>query len=485
MDSCSASRPYSTSFSWSIFSGITTSNSSTSSVEHVVDRYATSDVTSQRWSSNLTVIPKDFSSSSLQLARGLLDKSRKESLGRPETVTVDTESTLQPWRSNVVLERLRMNLLQLAKILMVEAVLFQEDKLAPSHLKRSYSSGEDVGNVVSARASHLLVEVVAGTVDWTKLCPRAIYSFRVSSQHRQKQEHRFGVYKWLVKPFITPIDNSNSRKSEPLYEIGATNWGTNGFLVTMKMDLSLLLILWFMLHVDSRTIDSSWTKLCPVNCTCNPNSQEVTCSGIANVPDIFPTGVKVLQITRGNITCLGPESLRRNLEQLEYLKLDKDSILKITKPAFRNLELVSAIDISNNNLTSIHPDTFLSNINLEYLRLSRNLGLDIGQHTNFINSFSIRHLNLRHCNIRTVSTDTFSGLTKLSLVDLTCNPLYNCNKQTKREFLMSVSLLAGIFLGWYLSGNVFSSNDNNIGESDKDDQALNQDQERVESSKFE
>nr|CAD7430261.1 unnamed protein product [Timema monikensis] len=89
----------------------------------------------------------------------------------------------------------------------------------------------------------------------------------------------------------------------------------------MKMDLSLLLILWFMLHVDSRTIDSSWTKLCPVNCTCNPNSQEVTCS---------------------------------------------------------------------------------------------------------------------------------------------------------------VSLLAGIFLGWYLSGNVFSSNDNNIGESDEDDQALNhEDQERL------
>nr|CAD7463286.1 unnamed protein product [Timema tahoe] len=358
----------------------------------------------------------------------------------------------------------------------------------------------------------------------------------------------------------------------------------------MKMDLSQLLILWFMLYVDSRTIDSSWTKLCPVNCTCNPNSQEVTCSGIANVPDSFPKGVKFLQITRGNITCLGPESLNRNLEQLEHLKLDRDSILKITKQAFSNLVLVSTIDISNNNLTSIHPDTFLSNMNLEYLRLSRNTGLNLGQHTNFINSFSIRHLNLRHCNIRTVSIDTFSGLTKLSLVDLTCNPLYNCNKQTTREFLMSgirlmcdnkcskeenatgsiqtnnnsiyslgefnscdiiktgdttgifykpvedtthtrneigfadittergnvsieptsdnnatickadkvtafnnlatvicicifvfvISLLAGIFLGWYLSGNVFSSNDKHIGESDSDDQALDQeDQELV------
>nr|CAD7411452.1 unnamed protein product [Timema poppensis] len=361
----------------------------------------------------------------------------------------------------------------------------------------------------------------------------------------------------------------------------------HGEKARVRMDLSQLLILWFILHVDSRTIDSSWTKLCPVNCTCNPNTQEVTCSGIANVPDIFPTGVKFLQLTRGNITCLGPESFRRNLEQLEYLKLDKDSILKITKQAFKNLVLVSTMDISNNNLTSIHPDTFLSNINLEYLRLSRNSGLDIGQHTNFINSFSIRHLSLRHCNIRTVSTDTFSGLTKLSLVDLTCNPLYNCNKQTTREFLMSgirlmcdnkcskeenatgsiqtnnnsiysfsefnscdiiktgntagisyelvegtthtpneigfsdittergnvsieptsssaiickadkvtafnnlatvicicifvfvISLLAGIFLGWYLSGNVFSSNDKNIGES-KDDQALNQDQESL------
>nr|CAD7439141.1 unnamed protein product [Timema bartmani] len=388
-----------------------TSNSSTSSVEHVVDRYSASDVTSQRWSSNLTVMPKDLSSS-LQLVRGLLDKSRKESLGRPETASVDTESTLQPWRSKYLIEGLtrKMNLLQLAKILVVEAVLFQEKKLAPSHLKRSYSSGEDVGNVVSARASHLLVEVVAGTVDWTKLCPRAIYSFRIRSQHRQQQDHLFG-------------------KGDVMVEREAT--------ILMKMDLSQLLILWFMLYVDSRTIDSSWTKLCPVNCTCNPNSQEVTCSGIANVPDSFPKGVKFLQITRGNITCLGPESLNRNLEQLEHLKLDRDSILKITKQAFSNLVLVSTIDISNNNLTSIHPDTFLSNMNLEYLRLSRNTGLNLGQHTNFINSFSIRHLNLRHCNIRTVSIDTFSGLTKLSLVDLTCNPLYNCNKQTTREFLMS------------------------------------------------
>ena len=97
------------------------------------------------------------------------------------------------------------------------------------------------------------------------------------------------------------------------------------------------------------------------------------------------------------------------LLNLRIISLRNCGIEYVDDNAFRDLKIMTSLDLSENNITKIFPKTFDGNDNLKTVRLSHNqiAALDYYQ---FPPLSSLKSVDLSHCRIASVDKTAFKNL---------------------------------------------------------------------------
>jgi Leucine-rich repeat (LRR) protein len=99
-----------------------------------------------------------------------------------------------------------------------------------------------------------------------------------------------------------------------------------------------------------------------------------------------------------------------------YLFLSDNRIEHLESDVFYGLVNLMYIDLKGNQLQYLHPDTFVGSPYLQNLYLSKNSDLQIPTVSHFINSQSLKYLDISGCNV-SVSVETFANVNALKWLD--------------------------------------------------------------------
>lgn len=136
------------------------------------------------------------------------------------------------------------------------------------------------------------------------------------------------------------------------------------------------------------------------------NIERINVSNVLNLRSLHLRGNYIGRITDGYITNPG----------LEVLDLSKNSVDSVDVKAFGKLEKLLYLDMSMNLITQIHPDTFLNNVNLQTLNLSRNYLQVLS-----FRAKSLKALDVSSCEIQAISDASLKILPSLERLVLARN----------------------------------------------------------------
>ena len=224
-----------------------------------------------------------------------------------------------------------------------------------------------------------------------------------------------------------------------------------GFTRLQTLDLSSNRIKWLN-DLSSPTLTSLDLSQCDID-SMNPNA-------LKNLPSLTTlrlSGNTNFAINYGNLTS---ESLQifeaeycslttpgmYGLPNLTYANLRGNKIKTVAGKSFRRNRFLVELDISDNEISVIHPqafegawklafinlsanylngtlppDTFLTNHDLKTLDLSANRLQSVGN----LNILRLQNLNLSRCKIEEIKNDSLKSLPWLNYLDLSHNPIEN------------------------------------------------------------
>uniref|UniRef100_A0A3Q3JBP9 Uncharacterized protein n=1 Tax=Monopterus albus TaxID=43700 RepID=A0A3Q3JBP9_MONAL len=137
---------------------------------------------------------------------------------------------------------------------------------------------------------------------------------------------------------------------------------------------------------------------------CRMTSNTVICvkSHLGAVPRDIPSTVKVADLSENKISRIQVADFK-NLPLLTQLELNRNHISQIDNGAFANLICLEKLNLNNNKLVELGEDVFHGLSNLTELRLSSN-------------------------RIQTVASSSFRSMTSLKFLDISHNKLYEIAK---------------------------------------------------------
>ncbi|XP_037044553.1 leucine-rich repeat-containing protein 15-like [Bradysia coprophila] len=115
-----------------------------------------------------------------------------------------------------------------------------------------------------------------------------------------------------------------------------------------------------------------------------------------------------------------PDGFFRDLNNLEWLEINKCDLADLNAIDFTGLESVKWLGLSENDISIVTGNAFHIMTNLKYLTLKRNKISDVGSML-FSKLQNLVHLNLEYNRIEQLKTTTFSGLTNLRSINLRNN----------------------------------------------------------------
>lgn len=169
-----------------------------------------------------------------------------------------------------------------------------------------------------------------------------------------------------------------------------------------------------------------WTD-CPAVCRCKWTSgkKSALCpdAGLTSLPASLDPDMQVLDLSGNMIPALQAEVFKlAGLVNLQRVFLRKAGIHKIHADSFKDMRILIEIDLSDNHVTTLEPDTFLGNERLRILILSgnplgtlRNLQFPMLQH--------LRNLELEKCSLTEIHGQAFARLSGLEFLKLDGNQL--------------------------------------------------------------
>lgn len=169
-----------------------------------------------------------------------------------------------------------------------------------------------------------------------------------------------------------------------------------------------------------------WTD-CPAVCRCKWTSgkKSALCpdAGLTSLPASLDPDMQVLDLSGNKIPALQAAIFKlAGLVNLQRVFLRNAGIHSIHADSFKDMRILIEIDLSDNHVTTLEPDTFLGNERLRILILSgnplgtlRNLQFPVLQH--------LRNLELQRCSLIEVHGQAFARLTGLEFLKLDTNQL--------------------------------------------------------------
>ncbi|XP_077261963.1 leucine-rich repeat and fibronectin type-III domain-containing protein 3 [Temnothorax americanus] len=169
-----------------------------------------------------------------------------------------------------------------------------------------------------------------------------------------------------------------------------------------------------------------WTD-CPAVCRCKWTSgkKSALCpdAGLTSLPASLDPDMQVLDLSGNRIPALQAEIFKlAGLVNLQRVFLRNAGIHSIHADSFKDMRILIEIDLSDNHVTVLEPNTFLGNERLRVLILSgnplgtlRNLQFPMLQH--------LRNLELQRCSLTEVHGQAFAQLAGLEFLKLDTNKL--------------------------------------------------------------
>ncbi|XP_068180614.1 trophoblast glycoprotein-like isoform X2 [Antennarius striatus] len=215
---------------------------------------------------------------------------------------------------------------------------------------------------------------------------------------------------------------------------------------------------------------------CPFGCECFAINCMVKCvsKDLIMVPQSFPDYARTVIITGNNIQQIGPESLAE-LENVTNVILSNNRITQMASRSFSALLNLHFLDLSGNRLALIHPEALsIPSSPLQELNLSCSLynssaltdlttvlrwgglrgllRLDLSGNNlvrlppgMFAHLPNLQHLLLSNNTLMAIYSQTFSGISRLQLLDLRRNAFrtFMADALQELEMLGNIQILLG------------------------------------------
>ncbi|KAJ8866381.1 hypothetical protein PR048_032224 [Dryococelus australis] len=152
------------------------------------------------------------------------------------------------------------------------------------------------------------------------------------------------------------------------------------------------------------------------NCTVAANSArlktDLSGCGLAAIPGNLPADLQVLNMSQNNVTALRNEAfVRAGPSLLKTLILSRNGLRSVERGAFLGLPYLTFLDLSENDITHLWPETFDDSSHLESLNLRGN-SLDLSANKPFLTA-AIKILDVSSCEVTFPAPAAFQGLRKL------------------------------------------------------------------------
>lgn len=166
---------------------------------------------------------------------------------------------------------------------------------------------------------------------------------------------------------------------------------------------------------------------CPKVCECKwrDGKEVVTCRGahFIDIPRGLDPSTQVLDLRHNNLKILPEDSfVYMGLVNLQKVWLNFCNLIKLEKGAFRMLNNVVELDLSNNFLRGVPSEALIDLPGLRVLRLAHN-GLTVVPASAFLPVPDLVQLDLRNNTITTIESGALRSLAKLGVLELSNNRL--------------------------------------------------------------
>lgn len=216
---------------------------------------------------------------------------------------------------------------------------------------------------------------------------------------------------------------------------------------TMLLHLATLFVTLLAFASDSVSADHDWAKECGVcHCKWISSKKQADCknTSLTSVPMEMSVELQVIDLSYNSIPELRRTEFKdASLPNLHKIFMKNCTLQEIHKDAFKGLELLIELDLSNNYLKVLQPGVFADVLRLRVLILNFNLVERLEDYL-FDNLTFFTKLELKNNQLRYIAPKTFVDLPKLSQIYLESNELALLSDESFRNIpqLRSLSLLA-------------------------------------------